>query len=192
MTHMDVFALAGEVLRQVVQPAQEAEPAKFQINLFWIIVSAANFIVFFLIVQRLSFSGIARTLDDRRARIEQGLKDAEQARRDRESAEQERQAALAEARREANDILARAQRVAQESREQDLAAAREEIERLRERATGEIDAERQRAIRELRGEVTDLALAAAGRVVGESMTGDRQRKLVAEFLAEPTAGDAKN
>jgi F-type H+-transporting ATPase subunit b len=192
MTPMDTLALAGEVLRQVALPAQEAEPAKFQINLFWIIVSAANFIVFFLIVQRLSFSGIARTLDERRARIEQGLKDAEQARRDREAAEEERQAALREARREANELLARAQKVAADSREQDLAAARVEIERLRERATNEIDAERQRAIAELRGEVTDLALAAASRVVGESMSGDRQRRLVAEFLADPTAGDAKN
>ena len=55
---------------------------------------------------------------------------------------------------------------------------------MRERATAEIDAEKQRAIAELRGEVADLALAAAGRVVGESMTGDRQRKLVDDFLRE--------
>ena len=33
-------------------------------------------------------------------------------------------------------------------------------------------------------EVADLALAAAGRVVGETMTGERQRRLVEEFLAE--------
>jgi F-type H+-transporting ATPase subunit b len=57
---------------------------------------------------------------------------------------------------------------------------------MRERATGEIEAEKQRAIAELRGEVADLALAAAGRVVGESMTDQRQRRLVEEFLA--TAG----
>ena len=48
-------------------------------------------------------------LADRKARIEQGLKDAEQARNDRENAEAERVATLTEARREANDILARAQ-----------------------------------------------------------------------------------
>ena len=58
------------------------------------------------------------------------------------------------------------------------------LDRMRERATAEIDAEKQRAIAELRGEVADLALAAAGRVVGESMTGDRQRKLVDDFLRE--------
>ena len=72
-------------------------------------------------------------------RIEQGLRDAEQAPKDRESAEQERLAALSEARREANDILARAQKVAQETRDADIAATREELERMRVRASDEIE-----------------------------------------------------
>ena len=184
---MDILALVGQATQAVAAvPAAEEGPG-FQINLFWVIVSAVNFIVFFLIVRSLAFSGITKTLDDRRVRIEQGLQDAEQARRDRESAEQERLAAIQEARREANEIINRAQKVASETREQDIAATREELDRMRERAAAEIDAEKQRAIAELRGEVTDLALAAAGRVVGESMTGDRQRKLVADFLAETGA-----
>jgi F-type H+-transporting ATPase subunit b len=186
---VDILALAGEAIRQVATLAAEGgeaagEAAKFQINLFWVIVSAANFVVFFLIVRSLAFSGLIKTLDDRRSRIEQGLQDAEQARRDRESGEQERLAALTEARREANEIINRAQKVAAETRETDIAATREELGRLRQRATAEIDAEKQRAIAELRGEVADLALAAAGRVVGDAMTSDRQRKLVADFLAE--------
>ena len=186
MTHMDAFALAGEALRQVAQTAAEAGQAKFQINLFWIIVAAANFVVFFLIVQRVAFGGITRTLNDRRSRIEQGLQDAEQARRDREAAEQERQATLQEARREANEILTRAQKLADESRERDLAAAREEVERVRASATADLEAEKNRAIAQIRGEVADLALAAATRVVRENMNDQRQRRLVEEFLAEPT------
>ena len=79
----------------------------------------------------------------------------------------------------------------------DIAATREELERMRQRATSEIEAEKQRAIAELRGEVADLALAAASRVVGESMTDERQRRLVNEFLAASTIasaqdGDARN
>jgi F-type H+-transporting ATPase subunit b len=191
---VDILAVAGEALRQVATLSAEGgtEPAKFQINLFWIIVSAANFIIFFLIVRMLAFKGLTTTLEDRRSRIEQGLKDAEQARRDRESAEQERLAALQEARREANEIINRAQKVASESREADIAATRDELGRLRERASAEIEAEKQRAITELRGEVADLALAAAGRVVGDAMTSDRQRKLVADFLAESAAGGSTN
>jgi len=184
---VDILALVGEVTRQVALPAAEEGAAQFQINLFWVIVSAVNFIVFFLIVKSLAFKGLSQTLDTRRLRIEQGLKDAEQARVDRESAGQERLAALQEARREANEIINRAQKVAAETREQDIAATREELARLKERAAAEIDAEKHRAIAELRGEVADLALAAAGRVVGDAMTSDRQRRLVADFLADTGA-----
>jgi F-type H+-transporting ATPase subunit b len=91
---------------------------------------------------------------------------------------------MTEARREANDIINRAQKVAQEARDADIAATREELERMRQRATSDIEAEKQRAIADLRAEVADLALAAAGKVIGESMTDARQRRLVEEFLEE--------
>ena len=95
---MDILALVGEAARQTVALSQEgsaeAEGAPFQINFFWIIVAATTFIFFFLLIREFAFTGIAKTLEDRRARIEQGLKDAEQAARDRKSAEEEHLKAL--------------------------------------------------------------------------------------------------
>jgi F-type H+-transporting ATPase subunit b len=131
-------------------------------------------------------------LADRKSRIEQGLKDAEQARRDRENAESERVGTLGEARREANDILARAQKVAQETRDADIAATREELDRMRVRAAAEIDADKARAIADVRAEVADLALLAAGKVVGETMSDERQRRLVEEFLRTSGVGGSNN
>lgn len=187
---MDLFALAGGLAQEAAALQAEEGPG-LVINGFWIIVSAANFLFFLFIIWILAFKPISAMLSDRRERIEQGLKDAEQARNDRDSAEQERRAALAEARREANEILARAQKVAQETRDADIAATREELERLRTRAASEIEAEKGRALADLRAEVADLALAAASKVIGETMTDTRHRRLVEEFLAEP-AGDARN
>ncbi len=181
---MDFLAIASAgVSGAAVAPAAEATSG-LVINGFWLIVALLNFVLLYVVLQLFAFGPISKMLAERRMRIEEGLKDAEQARRDRESAEQERLAAIQEARREANDIIARAQKAASESREQDIAATREELGRLRERAAADIDSEKQRAIAELRSEVTDLAIMAAGRVVGDAMTGDRQRKVVADFLAE--------
>jgi F-type H+-transporting ATPase subunit b len=186
---VDLLAVASDLGRLVIELTTEegaATETTFQVNLFQVVIAAANFVVFLVLLYVFALKPVARLLEDRRSRIEQGLKDAEQARTDRENAEAERVATLAEARKEANDILSRSQKVAQESRETDIAATKQELERLRERAAEEIEAEKQRAIAELRGEVADLALAAAGRVVGESMNDERQRRLVGEFLA---AGD---
>ncbi len=182
---MVLFGRAPAVGGGAVGFAAEAEPL-FQINIFQVVIAAANFVVFLVLLYQFAFKPVAAMLAERRGRIEQGLRDAEQAKRDRENAEQERLAAITEARREANDILARAQRVAQETRDADIAATREELERMRTRATDEIEAEKGRALAELRSEVAELALQAAGRVVRETMTDQRQRRLVEEFLAEPT------
>lgn len=157
------------------------------INVFWILVSASTLLVFAGIAWYFGFSGLVRNLEARRARIEQGLKDADEARREREAAAEERQKTLAEARHEGQEILSRAQRLAEEEHERGLAETRAEIERQREQAVSEINAERQRAVAEVRAQVADLALLAAGKVVGETMNDARQRRLVEEFLAEVTA-----
>jgi F-type H+-transporting ATPase subunit b len=183
------FALAGGAAQEVARLAAEAT---FQVNIFQVVIAAANFLVFLVIIWTFAFKPVTAMLNDRKARIEQGLKDAEQARRDRENAESERVATLGEARREANDILARAQKVAQETRDADITATKEELERLRTRAAAEIEAEKIRAIADVRAEVADLALRAAGKVVGETMTDARERRLVEEFLSESAVDGSKN
>jgi len=180
-----LLGLTSAIGAGAIRMAADAEPL-FQINLFQVVIAAANFVVFLVLMYTFAFKPVAKMLSDRKERIEQGLKDADQAKRDRESAETDRLAALTEARREANDILARAQKVAQETRDADIAATREELERMRVRASDEIEGEKQRALAELRGEVADLALKAAERLVNETMTDQRQRRLVEEFLADPT------
>ncbi|HEV7810159.1 MAG TPA: F0F1 ATP synthase subunit B, partial [Candidatus Limnocylindrales bacterium] len=168
---MDLLAIVSGIGHEAVRLTADAEAEPlFQINLFQVIIAAANFLVFLVIIWTFAFKPVSNMLNERKARIEEGLRDAEEARKARESAETERLAALQEARRESNEILARAQRVADESRERDLAATREELERIRTRAAADLEAEKQRAIGELRAEVADLALQAAGRVVGETMT----------------------
>ena len=166
-----------------------AESTGLSINFFWIIVSSLNFLVFLALIYAFALKPVSRMLGERRQRIEAGLRDAEQARRDRERADAERTAALAEARREANEILNRAQKVAQEARDADIAATRADLDRLRTRAAAEIEADKQRAMADLRAEVASLALEAAGKVVGESMTDARQRRLVEEFLRETAAAE---
>ncbi len=187
---MEFLAVATGAGQEVVRLA--AEEAKFQVNLFQVIISAANFLVFLVIIWTFAFKPVSAMLADRKSRIEQGLKDAEQARSDRENAETERRAALTEARREANDILARAQKVAQETRDADIVATREELERMRVRATTEIEAEKTRAIAEVRAQVADLALLAASHVVGETMSDERQRRLVEEFLRSASTDGSRN
>ena len=182
---MDLLALAS--LASGFQPgasAAEAGSTGVVINLFWVIAFAANLIIFFVAAWYLGLRNLPANLAARRARIEQALRDADAARVERENAQTERVAALTAARREAEEILSRAQKVADENRERDMAETRAQLEQLRTQATADIASEKDRALAEVRSQVAELALAAASRVVGETLTGDRERRLVNEFLSE--------
>jgi F-type H+-transporting ATPase subunit b len=170
------------LLADVAAPAASAPG--LSINLFWIIVVALNFIFFLALIWMMAFKPIANILSARKARIEQGLTDADQARKERDAAAADRAQVLAEARREAQALIASAQKSAQELRTADIAATREELGRIREKATADITAERDRALADLQAKVADLALTAAGKLVGEEMNDARQRRLVEGYLAQ--------
>ena len=194
---MPSLALAQGASQELVRLAAEGgEGGGLTINLFWIVVAATNFIVFFYIAYKLVLVPVGERLADRRERIEQGLKDSDAARRDREAAADQRAAVLAEARREASEIVARAQKRSDEVREKGVSETKVDIERLREHALADIDVERRRALHDVRTQVAELALLAAGKVVGETMSGDREKRLVDEFLSEVSAaapsGDGRN
>jgi F-type H+-transporting ATPase subunit b len=166
----------------VVTPAAP-EPG-LSINFFWVIVAALNFILFLALIWRFAFDPIAKILATRKARIEQGLADADQAQKERAAGAAEHAQVIAEARRESQALIAAAQKSAQELRAADIAATREELARLHEKAAADIASERDRALADLRAEVADLALVAAGKLIGEEMNDARQRRLVEGYLAQ--------
>lgn len=179
-----LFAVLGPLAAQPLAPPQQEAASGIVFNGFWILVAALNFLFFLAVLQVFAFRPVSRMLEERRNRIEQGLRDADAARLEREEAANERLSVLAQARAEAEEILVRAQHLADENRERDMAETRAQLDQMRERATADINAERERALADVRGQVAELALSAAGRVVGETMTSQRERRLVDEFLTE--------
>jgi len=164
--------------------AGEAEGAGLSFNLFWILVSAANFAFFIIVLRAAALGPITKMLDERRERIERGLRDAADAALAKGRAIEAADASLAEARRESNEIRANAERAAAQIREQQAAALKLELEKMRADAAAEIEAARVSALASIRSEVAELAISAATKVVGASMDGERQRALVGEFLDE--------
>ena len=159
----------------------------FDINLVGLVFQVINFLLLLYLLNRFLFKPLLARMDERSAKIEKGLEDAETAARDRELARAEREAAVAEARKEAAEMLARANKIAEDTRNEILTDARTEAEQVTQRAREEITAEKERAMAELRGQVADLALAAAGKLVKSEMDTPTQRRLVEEFLAEAPA-----
>jgi F-type H+-transporting ATPase subunit b len=158
----------------------------FGVDWFKLIAQILNFLVVLYLLNRFGFKPLLSLMDERAARIKKGLEDAEAAERDRALAQSEREAAVAEARKEAQAMIARANKIAEDTRTEILGEARTEAGKLVERAREEITAEKEKALAELRGQVADLALDAAGKLVKSQMSSQTQRRLVEEVLAEET------
>jgi len=149
-----------------------------------LIAQLVIFLVMLGILYRVAWGPLLRILNERRARIAQGVEATQRALQELEAAEKERQAKLEEARREAQAMLDRITKQAEDLRKELEAKAREQAEALIVKARAEIQQERQKAVQDLRSQVADLAVMAAGRIIGESLDAKKHRELIERAIEE--------
>jgi len=163
------------------EAAHEITP--FTINPGLIIWTLVVFGILMALLWKYGWPSLLKTVEEREARIAKQLADAEKANAESAKLLEQHRQALATARSEAQDLMAKAKVVAQKEREQLLAKTREEQEQLLERARREIEAEKEKAILALRREAVDLSIAAASKLVEANLDSDANRRLVLEYLA---------
>lgn len=158
--------------------------AALGINLGYLISQIINFGLLVVLLYFVAYKPILRMLDERSARIRQGLEDAETASRRAAEIEQEFEQRMTEARKEGQEQVARATQAGQRMREEILQKAREDAQTLIEKAKEEVARDREQAMSELRQQVADLSLAISQKVIGQTLDERAQRRLIAQFLEQ--------
>ena len=157
-----------------------------------IVTQIASFAILFGILYVLLYKPILRMLDERSAKIREGLESAERAREEAAASREDMQRQLDEARTEGQAMIAQAREVADRFREEELAKARTEIAAERARAGADIQRERDAAVQELRKEFAGLAISAAERVTKRSLDESSHRELIDDFLeGAPGSGNGR-
>ncbi|HET8950881.1 MAG TPA: F0F1 ATP synthase subunit B [Solirubrobacteraceae bacterium] len=136
------------------------------------------------VLAKIAFPRIAEALDKRQQAIEDSIETSERVKREAEQLLEEYRERLAEARGQADDIVARARKTGEAHEHEVLAEARAKREELMEQTRRDIEAETRRAIQEIRKEVADLTVAATEKVTRKTLTEADQKRLVEEALAE--------
>lgn len=149
----------------------------------------ANFLILLWILKKFAYKPINNMLDERRQSIENAINNAETAKNEAEKLRKDYESRLAEAKKEAQDILAKATKLGEEMKNDIITNAQNEATKAIQRAQEEITREKDQAIAALRDEVATLAVMAAGKVLGKSIAVADHEKLVKEFVAE--VGDLK-
>ena len=120
---------------------------------------------------------------ERERRLEEQIAQAQRDRAEAAGLLEEHKRLLAEARVQAQELIAKAKAVADKERAALLAKAREEYEDLLARARKDIEEEREKAILALRREAVDLSIAAASKLLEAQLDNEANRRLVTEYLA---------
>ena len=136
------------------------------------------------VLAKVAFPRIGEALDKRQKAIEDSIETSERVKNEAEQLLQEYRERLAEARGQADDIVARARKTAEAHENEVLAEAKGKREEMMEQTRRDIEAETRRAIQEIRKEVADLTVAATEKVTRKSLTDEDQKRLVEEALAE--------
>lgn len=164
--------------------AAHAEPAgPFVINGGLILWTLVIFGILMVLLAKTAWPAILKQIEEREARIRSQLEAADKANADAQKILADYQQQVANARNEAQDIVAAARLAGEKLREELNTKGRHEQEELLERARREIAMERDRALAELRREAVDLSLAAASKVIEKNVDSDADRRLVQDYLA---------
>jgi len=142
------------------------------------------FLITMWVLSKVAFPKIQEALDKRAATISESIDAAERQRKESDELLAEYRARLAEAREQADDIMARARKAAETAEAEATAAGKEKREELVEAAKRDIEAETRRSLDQIRQEVADLTVLATERVTRKSLTDEDQKRLVEEALSE--------
>ena len=157
-------------------------------------LSAWTLIVFAILVALLGKFAWKPILDAVEAR-EKSIRSAldEAAQRNAEAAKllDEHRAQIADARRQAGELIAEGRVAGEGVRKSIEEKARTEAQAIIERARSEIEREKDAAIAELRKESVDLALAAASKLMQQNLDQPKDRALVERYLAEMSTEKSK-
>lgn len=159
------------------------------INAGHLLSQIANLIILLVGLRAFLYKPVLNMLDQRAAKIRQGLEDAEAASQQAAQAQEEYEKRIQQAQSEAQAILSQAKEEAGHLREQAVAEAQREAQELLERNRQSLEMERRKALRAERAQLADLVIAAASKVIGQSLDQQAHRRLVEQFLAESAASE---
>jgi len=136
------------------------------------------------VLGKFAFPKIQEALDRRAKTIAESIETAERQRRESDDLLAEYRGRLAEAREQADDIMARARKAAETAEAEATASGKEKREELVALAKRDIEAETRRSLEQIRREVADLTVLATEKVTRKTLSAEDQRRLVEEALAE--------
>lgn len=149
-----------------------------------LIAQVIVFAILYFAFHKLALKPILDFVQERTAKIEDGVKNAQAATEALEEAKKEQENTLAEARKEAQTIIAAAREQAEVAAAADREKAAAEIAADLDRAKKQIEEQKEQVLRETQNQAVELVLAATEKVLREKLDTDADKALIEKLVAE--------
>ena len=154
---------------------------------YTLIAQVVNFIILLWVLAKFAYKPLLKAMDDRRTKIVKDMDQADHARKDAEALKAEYVTQLKNAKKEANDIISKANAMAQELHDEALANAQKEREELLAFGRQTVEMEKKKALLDVREQIIALSTEIAGRVLQVKLDSAEDQKLVAKITDETLA-----
>ena len=149
-----------------------------------LIIQLITFVILVILLYKYLYGPLRRVMDDRSAKIADGLAAAERGQEELDLAQKRAAEILREAKDKASEIIALAERRDIEMREEAQIKAREEADRIIAAARAEIEVEGNRAREQLRGEVVRLVVDGSQQILHREINAENHRDIVDRMVAQ--------
>lgn len=149
--------------------------------IFWTLVT---FILVALVLRAKAWKPILELVDEREKQLTNAIESAKRERAEAEKLLAEQKAAIAEARREAADMMRKNQADMDKFRDELMAKSRKEAEQLKLDAQRAIADERTKAVAAVKAEAVNLSIQIAEKLLSEKLDDAKQRALAEQFIAQ--------
>ena len=141
-----------------------------------------NLMIQLVIFKKLLLNPVKKVIAERKAKADSQIADAEKLRTEAEAMKAEYEQNLQNARTEANQIVAAAQKSAAARSEELLGEARAQAAALKQKAEADIAQERKKAVNEVKDEIGGMAMEIASKVVEREIKEADHQDLIDEFI----------
>ena len=146
------------------------------------VAQICNLMIQLVIFKKLLLNPVKKVIAERKAKADSQIADAQKLRTEAEAMKAEYEQNLQNARTEANQIVAAAQKTATARSEELLGEARAQAAALKQKAEADIAQERKKAVNEVKDEIGGMAMEIASKGVEREIREADHKDLIDEFI----------
>lgn len=159
------------------------------IDIGTIIFTWCNLLILFLVFKKFLFGRVHKILEDRQNDVTEVYNKADESLEHAKSLETEYTALMQNAKEESAEIIKNASKKAQVRSDEIIADAKKEAGAILARADEDVEREKKRAQNELRGEISELAVMVAQKIVEKEISEEDHDRFINDFIEN--VGDLK-